>query len=205
MRPEVFPRTVLTSGRLRLRPVEPGDATDVHAAWQDEQFVRTAPVGYRYARADPLTAIVWCATTDERRLEGLTAEFTVEPLAGGRLLGHVALFGFDRQARAAEIHYWTAPWARGRGYAAEAARTAAEWALREMAYERISLRAATGNAASRGVAASAGFQFEGVLRSAAPARDGGRTDLAVYSLVRADVAQPAGASAQSTAPRSTKL
>jgi RimJ/RimL family protein N-acetyltransferase len=37
----------------------------------------------------------------------------------------LALFGTDWAAMIAEIHYWTAPWARGRGYAAEAARSPA--------------------------------------------------------------------------------
>jgi RimJ/RimL family protein N-acetyltransferase len=97
--------------------------------------------------------------------------FAVEPLEAGRLVGHVALFGADWTTKVAEIHYWTAPWARGKGYAAEAANAVARWALLETDMARISLHVAVENAASRHVAEAAGFQFEGVLRSAAPTRE----------------------------------
>ena len=88
----------------------------------------------------------------------------------GRLACHVALFGPDWAAMIAEIHYWTAPWARGRGYAAEAARAAARWALTERGFARITLRTVTGNTASQKVARTAGFRFEGIMRNAAWSR-----------------------------------
>jgi RimJ/RimL family protein N-acetyltransferase len=188
MADQVFPRTVIETRRLRLRAFEAPDAVDVHAAWQDEQFIRTAPVGYPYAGADLGTAAEWCTGTEKRRQDGLGAELAVQPRDGGRLLGHVALFSVRWSLRIAEIHYWTAPWARGRGYAGEAARAIAEWALRDVAFERISLQADVHNTASRRVADAAGFHFEGVQRSVVPSRDGGRMDLAVYSLIRADLA-----------------
>ena len=150
----MFPRAVLTSERLRPRPFEAADAADVHAVWQDERFVRTAPVDYPYTNADLETAVQWCTTVmEERRLGGKGVGFAVEPREGGRLVGHVGLFGANWTAKVAEIHYWTAPWGRGNGYAAEAA----------------------------------GFAFEGVLRSAAPTRDGDRTDAALYSMIREDL------------------
>jgi ribosomal-protein-alanine N-acetyltransferase len=85
-----------------------------------------------------------------------------------------------------EIHYWTAPWGRGHGYAAEAARAAAAWALRDRGFARVSLFAVVQNAASRKVADAAGFRFEGILRNAALTR-AGRADLATYSLIPGDL------------------
>jgi ribosomal-protein-alanine N-acetyltransferase len=185
---EVFPRTVLTTGRLVLRPFRAADAPDVHAAWQDAAFVHSAPVGYPYAAADLPTAVSWCTTgMEQRRVDGKGVGFALQPRGGGRLAGHVQLFGADWTARTAEIHYWTSPWSRGHGYAAEAAAEVARWALADCGMERIHLQADTRNTASRRVAEAAGFRFEGVLRSLAPARDGFRADMAVYSLVRADL------------------
>lgn len=184
----VFPRTVLTTDRLVLRPFTAADAADVHEAWQDEAFVRAAPVGYPYAAAGLPTAVAWCASgIEQRRLDGKGIGFALEPRTGGRLAGHVSLFGADWSAGTVEIHYWTAPWARGHGYAAEAAGAVARWALGEQGFERIHLQAATTNAASRRVAEAAGFRFEGVLRSLVPTRAGTRADMAVYGLVRADL------------------
>jgi ribosomal-protein-alanine N-acetyltransferase len=195
MNQDTFPREVVTSPRLVLRPFEPGDAPDVHEAWQDERFVQSAPLGYPYAAADLETAVVWCTTgIEQRRLDGKGVGFAAVPRAGGRLVGHVSLFGVDWSAKSAEIHYWTAPWARGQGYAAEAAAAVARWALRAQGFERIALQADTVNVPSRHVAESAGFRFEGILRSLTPSRTGARADMAMYSLIRSDL-QPVRSSA----------
>jgi ribosomal-protein-alanine N-acetyltransferase len=186
--PETFPAAVLTTDRLVLRPFAAADAADVHEAWQDEAFVRSAPVGYPYAAADLPTAVAWCTTgIEQRRLEGKGVGFALAPRGGGRLTGHVSLFNADWTARSAEMHYWTAPWARGHGYAAEGAAAVARWALTECRLERIHLQADTVNTASRRVAEAAGFRFEGVLRSLVPTRAGTRADMAVYSLIPADL------------------
>jgi ribosomal-protein-alanine N-acetyltransferase len=185
---ETFPRTVLTTERLLVRPFIAADAPDVHAAWQDEAFVQSAPVGYPYAAADLPTAVSWCTTgIEQRRLDGKGVGFALVPRGGGRVAGHVSLFGTDWETRTTEIHYWTSPWARGHHYAAEGAAVVARWALSECRLERVHLQAETTNAASRRTAEAAGFHFEGVLRSLAPARNGARADMAVYSLIRADV------------------
>ena len=57
--------------------------------------------------------------------------------------------------------------------------------LRDQGFERLELRAATGNLASQRVAEKAGFTREGVLRNAGYVHDG-RVDMVVYALVRGD-------------------
>ncbi|WP_305789853.1 GNAT family N-acetyltransferase [Symbioplanes lichenis] len=184
-----FPIAEWSSARLILRQVEERDAGEVHAVWQDERFVRWAPVGYPHAHGDLAAATEWCTSgAEKRRADRRTVEFALQPRGGERMAGLVGLFGTDWDNGVAEMHYWTALWARGRGYAAEAARAVGEWALRDAGLERIALVAAAGNAASRHVAEAAGFRLEGMLRSAAAVRGGGRTDHAVYGLVRADLA-----------------
>ncbi|WP_329183483.1 GNAT family protein [Actinacidiphila glaucinigra] len=82
---------------------------------------------------------------------------------------------------------WVSPWARGRGIAAEATRALATWLLADQGFQRLELRAATGNTASQRVAAKAGLRREGVLRDAGFVHTG-RVDLVVFSLVRGDLA-----------------
>ncbi|MEV6931178.1 GNAT family protein [Dactylosporangium sp. NPDC051485] len=189
---EVFPPVVLTTARLVLRPFTAADAPDVHEAWQDEAYVRSAPVGYALAGADLPTAVNWCATgMEQRRVDGAGIGFALQPSDGGRLAGHVQLFGVDWTTRTAEMHYWTSPWARGHGFAAEAASAVARWALAEVRLERVFLQVDTANEASLRVAEAAGFRFEGVLRNLVPNRAGTRSDMAVYSLIPADL-RPAG-------------
>lgn len=178
MTERAFPRTSFTSERLTLRPFRPQDAADVHAVWNDEAYLRFAPVGLTTAGADLSRAVEWCSTGPV---------FAVERRADGRLVGHVALFGTDWTAMVTEIHYWTAPWGRGSGYAAESVRAVARWALGTQDMARITLTAVVDNTASIRVAEAAGFRFEGVLRNAALTRSG-RGDLAAYSLIPADLA-----------------
>ncbi|GAB7045828.1 GNAT family N-acetyltransferase [Catenuloplanes indicus] len=183
----------IVSERLVLGPVEERDAAEVYETWQDESFIRWAPVGYPYAGADLPTAIEWCTTGAAiRREDPGRVEFALRPRGADRMAGLVGLFDTDWDNGITEIHYWTAAWARGNGYAGEGARAVAEWALRQVGLERVVLRAAAGNAPSLRVAESAGFRAEGVLRSAAVLRAGGRTDHAVYSLIRADLRRGAG-------------
>ncbi|WP_193598870.1 GNAT family N-acetyltransferase [Microbacterium sp. YJN-G] len=82
--------------------------------------------------------------------------------------------------------HWTAAAHRGRGRMPTAVRLVADWMLTDLDFERIELRIAPGNHASNRVAEKAGFRFEGVARNAG-FTDAGRTDLAVHSLIRADL------------------
>ncbi len=184
-----FPRVTLATERLILRPFGPGDAADVHAVWGDEAYLRFAPAQLPHAGAGLDRAVEWCAwTVEEQRQASKGVAFAGAERDTGRLACHVSLFGPDWAAMIAEIHYWTAPWARGRGYAAEAARAVARWALTERGFARITLRTVTGNTASQKVAGAAGFRFEGVLRNAAWSR-AGRGDMAVYSLIPQDLGE----------------
>jgi [ribosomal protein S5]-alanine N-acetyltransferase len=184
-----FPQATLQAGRLVLRPFRPGDAADVHAVWNDQAYLRFAPAGFRYAAASLDQAAEWCAHgADGQRRAGQGVSFAGAPPDGARLVCQVALFGTDWTAMITEIHYWTAPWARGNGYAAEAARAVACWALTEQSFARVTLKTVTDNAASRAVAQAAGFRFEGIMRNAAWTR-AGRGDMAIYSLIPDDLEQ----------------
>ncbi|WP_327004121.1 GNAT family N-acetyltransferase [Dactylosporangium sp. NBC_01737] len=187
MNDPVLPLVTLTTDRLLLRPFGPADAADVHAVWQDTRFIDSAPLGYAYAGADFDVALAWCTSgIEERRRTGKGIGFAVVLRDGGRLVGHVSLFGADWTAMSAEMHYWTAPWARGHGVAAEAAAAVARWALTTQGFARIALQAAPANTASRHVAERAGFQAEGVLRNVAVSRNG-RHDLVMYSMIPSDL------------------
>jgi ribosomal-protein-alanine N-acetyltransferase len=181
----VFPRASLTSERLVLRPFEPADAGDVCAIWNEAEYLRFAPARFPHAGGSLEQARHWCTdTVEQQRRDGTGIAFAA--VADSRLAGHVGLFGADWNAMVCEIHYWTGPWARGHGYAAEAARAVARWALAHQGFARIALNASTANAASLTVAKAAGFRFEGVLRNASFTQ-AGRGDMAVYSMIPADL------------------
>jgi RimJ/RimL family protein N-acetyltransferase len=102
--------------------------------------------------------------------------------AAGRVLGSIGA-SWSEAHDVAEIGYWIRADARGRGVTTRALRLVTAWALRDGA-ARVQLRADVENVPSRRVAEKAGFQLEGVLRSAHwNARLARRQDWAMYSVL----------------------
>lgn len=181
----MFPDTVLTTGRLVLRAFAAEDVDATRAACADEVTQRWLPLPRPYTRDD---AVDWCTKTAHAlRRSGDGVHFAVTDAADGRLLGHVGLKKTDWRAAVSEVGYWVAPWARGRGVAAEATRAVGRWVLGPQSFQRMELRAAPGNAASLRVAEKAGMVREGVLRNAGFVH-AGRVDLVLYALVPQDLA-----------------
>jgi RimJ/RimL family protein N-acetyltransferase len=102
--------------------------------------------------------------------------------ATGALLGAVGVAVRPWDAGMAEIGYWLAPEARGRGAATRALRLLSRWTLREWPIGRLHLMADVDNTASQAVAERAGFTREGVMRSGMLARGVAR-DHVVFSLL----------------------
>ena len=94
-----------------------------------------------------------------------------------RYAGNVELR--HRSGHVADLGYTAAPWARGRGITSDAVRRVTQWA-HESGIQRVELRAAVHNNASRRVAERAGFTLEGICRDGELLR-GEYNDLAVYS------------------------
>ena len=80
------------------------------------------------------------------------------------LQGLVALHSISEFQGTAEIGYWVAAPARGRGLAAAAVGAAATWAMRTVGLRRVELLHAVPNTASCRVAERAGFTLEGTQR-----------------------------------------
>jgi RimJ/RimL family protein N-acetyltransferase len=180
-----FPELTLGTPRIVLRPLAGGDIADVQVSCADGLTQRWLPL------PDPYTlqaAADYCTVIAPRfRESGDGIHLALADPGSNRLLGSISLKKTDWQALTSEVGYWVAPWARGRGLAAEATRLLAEWLLGRQGFERLELRAATGNTASQRVAVKAGFTREGVLRNAGFVH-GGRVDLAVYSMIGTDLA-----------------
>jgi RimJ/RimL family protein N-acetyltransferase len=106
-------------------------------------------------------------------------ELPRDALVGGlnlRLMAH----------ETAEVSYFLAARARGRGLATRAVGLAARWAFGELGLARLELRAHPANEASHRVAERAGFRREGVERASRAWPDGSRFDSVVYSLLPGD-------------------
>ncbi len=106
------------------------------------------------------------------------------------LAGMVGLHGVEDGS--AEIGYWLAPWARGRGLAGRAAALVLDHAFDRagLGLDRVSWVAYVGNWPSRRLAWRAGFRVEGTVRGFAVQR-GARVDSWLGTLLRDDPREPA--------------
>lgn len=156
----------LTTGRLVLKELEPEDIDTVTAICQDPAIQKWTMVPAPYTRDDAEAFITGIAPAN--RAAGTDAVFGLYQATDGSLLGAIGLHditpGDGRMVSHAEIGFWLAPPARGRGFMTEAVRAVCRWAFAELGLDRIEWTAFVPNEESRRVALRAGFTMEGTVR-----------------------------------------
>jgi len=167
-----------------LRRWRQDDLGAAHAGMQDPEVPRWT----RIPEGNPPTAVRrYYDALDPRREAGEELVFAIADASNDAFLGSISLLRIDWDAARSEIGYWLAAPARRRGIASGAVRALSRYAFEEIGLKRLELRIDPRNAASVGVARSAGFTLEGVLRSFEVHR-GDRIDIAMYALLPEDLA-----------------
>ncbi|MER6330344.1 GNAT family N-acetyltransferase [Streptomyces sp. NPDC014983] len=188
-----FPNISISTERLVLRPLDEDDVPALAEMMNDEQVAAWTDVPQPFTEAGARRWITEHAPAERAAGRGL--DLAVTEFLTQRLVGVVQLSKTNWHIRATELSYIVAPWARGEGYASEAALAIARWLFDDRRFERIELRTAADNTASQQVAQKIGCISEGVLRNACIAHvrteDGGwadlRTDFIVWSLLPEDL------------------
>lgn len=163
----------------RLRPWLLTDAAAVREAFRDPEIQR-----WHVRRADSVAeAEGWIAAWRGEWEAGTGAHWALVEAGSDALLGRLSLKSFDLRDGTTELAYWTVPSARGRGLCTRAVRVVTRWAMDEWGFHRIELEHATANRASCRVAQKAGFEAEGIRRSAWLQADG-RHDAHLHARVR---------------------
>jgi len=150
----------LRTARLVLSAPTDDDIDPITDGAQDPEVPRWTTLPSPYARADAEEFIAkalewWDAET----------ELTWAIRADDRWVGMIGLHRLER-GESAEIGYWMAAPARGRGYLTEAARAVIDFAFDPQGLElkRVAWRAVVGNVASARAARTLGFRYEGLAR-----------------------------------------
>jgi RimJ/RimL family protein N-acetyltransferase len=185
----------LTDGTLSLRRFAERDIPEILIAYQDDRNLHLimgnpkppsgAELGRRYERAE------------DDRLAGRALSLTLVEGEADTCIGQIDVHRVEWEHGRAELAVWVAPGQRGRGLAPRALALAGPWLLVEAGLERLELVTRSDNAAMIRAGEKAGFQLEGVLRGYYRAfkglppgpymREDGRVDMAVLSLVHADL------------------
>lgn len=186
--PAGFDEVELAGERLILRRWHPDDAARVHQVMQEPSMREFNALPEPYTVQDARDFV-----TDighEGRGSGRGLGCAVVERGSGRLVGSAAL----RLSADPEIGYWTAPDARGHGYAAEATRVLTGFAF-ELGLPRVRLACDVRNLASSRTALRAGFAFEGVTRHGITSRGSEQVptrygDLARFGRLADDAGDP---------------
>ncbi len=163
---------VLTTPRLLLRRHQWSDAADLLVMAADPDTMRWNPMP---TVIDPDSAAQWSADAADWS-DGTHVSFAIVEASSGRYAGTVSVHSMDLEHGDAEIGYRITPWARGRGFAAEAVTAATTWVFDNIDVVRIELVHAIANPASCAVAIKAGYRFESQSRLSFVYGDGLRYD-----------------------------
>ena len=177
----------LQGPRLTLRRWLPEDAPHVFQAASTDPWMREflpIPDPYTPADADAFVSDLG----HEGRFAGTGFGSALIETATGRLVGGAGLRLPGTRHGRRDLGYSVYPWARGNGYAAEAARVLADWAF-DHGLVRVELQASVRNLASIRTALNAGFRFEGVQRREIDIR-GEHQDAALFARLSTDDGEP---------------
>lgn len=148
--------------RLTLRPLTLDDAADLAERRSDPATAefQAWTIPYSLERAQSLIEDVnkhpWVTPGEWHQL-------AVVETASGRIVGDATFF-LASHGRTAEIGYTLHPWARGRGYATEAAAALIDHLVDDVGVHRLEASTHPDNAASNRVLERLGFALEGIKR-----------------------------------------
>jgi RimJ/RimL family protein N-acetyltransferase len=150
----------LTDGVIFLRPLHPEDAVD-HLAGEDEEMAKWLSGG----RSTLATVQAYIASCEEHwRTDGPRRAFGVFDCSSGRLIGSIeANLAYRSEPGQLNVSYGVFPNWRGKGVAQRALDLMGSYLRSSTEVREMVVRIACDNAASRHVAAKAGFRFLGIF------------------------------------------
>ena len=206
--PESIP--TLTVGNTTLRPMRPTDAEDIYRAVQDPEipkfttvpsdypvelaidFASTRNVSSHLNKTELVFVIEDTSLTSERStstsVPGSTSRLlstteSTHPYSNG-FAGVISLHTIDIPNHRAEIGYWMAKEARGKGIGSRAASMITEYGLMTMGFNRIDGIVDVRNEPSKQLLLNAGYEFEGIMKKYVTRRDGSQLDMALFAATK---------------------
>jgi RimJ/RimL family protein N-acetyltransferase len=182
---QLLPDELVVDNELRLRLPQRTDRDALIAAAQDPEVPRWTTLPENYGDDAWETFI---SRVEKRAIEGAFERNYVITDMTQQFLGVVGAVRVRAEDENAELGYWLAKQARGRGVLSRSL-TAVLKALLAAGYERIDAEVLVGNAASQRALERVGFTHEGILRSVGNhgCGDGAhRIDVHMYSVILSD-------------------
>lgn len=100
-----------------------------------------------------------------------------------KFCGLISFHSISLGNHVAEIGYWIAAPARGRGIGTTAAKMITDYGLQTMGFRRIEALVDVDNEASKALLRSAGYELEGIMRQKVTRDNGEQIDMALFSKI----------------------
>lgn len=155
------PPPILLGERVKLRPLEQGDAPVLLELYGDREVMRYwnhAP----WRTLEEAEAAI--AEAKQEYADGSSLHLAIEHQGGASLIGSCALYGMAAQGRRAMLGYLLARAHWGQGYLKETLHVLIGHAMAELKIECIEAEVHPSNVASRKALEGLGFKAEGQLR-----------------------------------------
>lgn len=185
--------TLLCSQDLLLRPYQEADAAAFYQLIRDNE-ARLAPAFPGRIRLtqslDECRRLLLQFRSDW--LLGQVYAFGIWEKASQAYIGDISLKNFDRSVPKAEIGYYLAQQAEGRGYGTQMLRSLVRFAFEDLNLNKVFLRSATDNPRSYALAERCGFRREGLMRQDFRDHHQNLVDIYYYGLTKSDYQLGAG-------------
>lgn len=186
--PEESP--TLQSGTITMRPMRPSDAEDIYRAAQDPTIPKFTTLPEEY----PLDlAIEFASKKSVSSFVNRTElVFVIEDSRLGQesypylnnFAGVMSLHSIDIPNHRAEIGYWLAREARGKGICSKAAEMITDYGFMTIGFKRIDGIVDVRNEPSKAALLKAGYEFEGIMKKYVTRRDGTQLDMALFAATK---------------------
>ena len=173
----------LQHGLITLRPAEERDIVSIYEACQDPTIPRFTTVPSPYTMTHATSFIREQAPTHFAQKSELLFVITKGHFEEAEFCGVISFHSINLHNHTAELGYWIAASARGKGIGTRAATTISDYGFSTMGFRRIEALVDVDNAASKALLASAGYQLEGIMRRRVTRDDGSQIDMALFSRV----------------------
>lgn len=174
---------ILRHGLITLRPLQEKDVESIYQACQDPLIPQFTTVPSPYT----ITHAQFFVHEQEPARFAMKTELIFAIAEGHEIdekfCGVISFHSVNLGNHAAEIGYWIAASARGKGIGSIAAKMITEYGFLTMGFRRIEALVDVDNLASMALLRSADYELEGVLRQKVTRDNGMQIDMALFSKV----------------------
>ena len=175
---------ILQHGYITLRPAQERDVQTIFNACQDPVIPRFTTVPSPYLRSHAESFVRELAPKQFLDQKEMLFVITSNLNSDDEFCGVISFHTVNLGNHTAEIGYWMAKEARGKGIGLTAVNLITRYGLETVGFRRIEGYVDTNNIASRALLARSGYTLEGILKNKVTRANGDQIDMALFAKVQ---------------------